>query len=403
MANTTSLNGQLNNNDFVFIARALGFTRLDEYTLTTDAIGQPLTLTLSSLTEGYNPYVQVVDAVTGVVYADSDDDAGDLNAQIAPGLSSNGTGADNDLIPNSLTLQQGINYKVQVFSVPEIDLTQTYSYQIQANVPQGNVNLAPRNNQFDSPTTGSSVNFNGELNGGDYTYIDPQGIARFTADEYQLSSTNAIGQSITIALNSLTNGYDPFLQIVNADTGTILADSADDGGGVNARIAPDLPNNGVGGDFPDTPNSLTLQEGINYKIRVTNTGNFPNNEITAASYQLSVSTSGGEVSVAPKITSTAAPLNTPVYRFQNTAVPGTYLYVGEEERQDILDNFPNFTEEGRAFQVGVAPGDNLLPIYRFQNTSQPGTYLYVGEQERQSILANNSNFIEEGLAFEVTV
>jgi subtilisin family serine protease len=92
-------------------------------------------------------------------------------------------------------------------------------------------------------------------------------------------------------------------------------------------------------------------------------------------------------------------LDTSIYRFQNTSEAGTYVYVGEEERQSILQNNPNFVEEGFAFNVGIAPEDNLFPLYRFQNTSQPGTYLFVGEEERQNILANNPNFDEEGLAF----
>lgn len=94
-------------------------------------------------------------------------------------------------------------------------------------------------------------------------------------------------------------------------------------------------------------------------------------------------------------------LNNPIYRFQNTALPGSYLFVGEEERQNILANFPSFKEEGFAFNVASAPGDSLQPIYRFQNTVFAGTYLYVGEEERQSIKQNQRNFVEEGLAFYV--
>lgn len=94
-------------------------------------------------------------------------------------------------------------------------------------------------------------------------------------------------------------------------------------------------------------------------------------------------------------------LNNPIYRFQNTALPGSYLFVGEEERQNILTNYPTFKEEGFAFNVASEPGDNLLPIYRFQNTVFAGTYLYVGEEERESIKRNQTNFVEEGLAFYV--
>ncbi len=86
-----------------------------------------------------------------------------------------------------------------------------------------------------------------------------------------------------------------------------------------------------------------------------------------------------------------------IYRFRNN--DGGYLYTGIEERQAVLENFPNFTEGGIAFDMGMEYEDYLNPIYRFQNLNHPGSYLYVGEQERHSILENYPNFIEEGIAF----
>ena len=95
-------------------------------------------------------------------------------------------------------------------------------------------------------------------------------------------------------------------------------------------------------------------------------------------------------------------LETDIYRFQNTNVPGTYIYVGETEAQNIRDNFDNFTEEGLAFQVATEPGDDLIPMYRFQSRVTSGTYIFVGESEREGIKENFSEqFVEEGLAFYV--
>lgn len=94
-------------------------------------------------------------------------------------------------------------------------------------------------------------------------------------------------------------------------------------------------------------------------------------------------------------------LSSPIYRFQNTSVQGTYLYSGTEEAQSIRSNFSNFSDEGFAFNVSDVPADDLIAIYRFQNTSKPGTYLFAGEEERQSILRNNRNFVDEGVAFYV--
>lgn len=95
-------------------------------------------------------------------------------------------------------------------------------------------------------------------------------------------------------------------------------------------------------------------------------------------------------------------LDSKIYRFQNKAIPGTYIYVGERERQNITENFSNFHEEGKAFKVATEPENNLIPIYRFQNNNIPGTYLFVGETERNNINNNFQNTLsEEGLAFYV--
>lgn len=131
-------------------------------------------------------------------------------------------------------------------------------------------------------------------------------------------------------------------------------------------------------------------------------------------------------------------LRTPLYRFQNTERQGTYLFVGEGEKNDILTNFPQFQLEGLAFKTaseangdavatgnaditikatnllgesvtdtfninvaGVTPenNDSLVRFYRFQNQNLPGIYLYAGEEESITIRNEFPNFIEEGVAF----
>ena len=94
-------------------------------------------------------------------------------------------------------------------------------------------------------------------------------------------------------------------------------------------------------------------------------------------------------------------LNTPILRLQNSTIPGTYLFVGEEEGQSICDNSPHFIEEGIAFNAAMQPGADLLSLNRFQNSKVPGTYLYAGEAESNNIRANFPHFIEEGIAFYV--
>ena len=98
-------------------------------------------------------------------------------------------------------------------------------------------------------------------------------------------------------------------------------------------------------------------------------------------------------------------LNTPIYRFQSKVTSSTYLFVGSEERQNIQQNFTDsFMEEGVAFNAATIPSDELIPLFRFQNNQRPGTYLFVGESERNSINNNpnfSNSFTEEGIAFYV--
>ena len=102
------------------------------------------------------------------------------------------------------------------------------------------------------------------------------------------------------------------------------------------------------------------------------------------------------------VNSSSATFDTPINRFQNKDISGTYLFAGEEESKNIRANFPNFTEEGFAFNVASQSGANLQALYRFQSLITPGTYLFAGEQERISINQNFSEaFREEGLAFYV--
>jgi len=90
-------------------------------------------------------------------------------------------------------------------------------------------------------------------------------------------------------------------------------------------------------------------------------------------------------------------------RFQNLSVPGTYLFASEEESVNIRQNFRNFDEEGVAFYAFGAGANQATPFYRFQNTQAPGTYIFVGDTERQNIIQNFPQFVEEGIAFEAGI
>ena len=109
----------------------------------------------------------------------------------------------------------------------------------------------------------------------------------------------------------------------------------------------------------------------------------------------------------------ATPLTIELYRFRNnTFDTGTYLFVGEAERDAILANpdlNQNFELEGvqedgsvnPAFTASLQSDDNLIPFYRLRNLDVPGTYLFVSTDEYNAIFADNSNqqdkWVKEGL------
>ena len=126
---------------------------------------------------------------------------------------------------------------------------------------------------------------------------------------------------------------------------------------------------------------------------------FENLEYDPTAADSGVGDSSGDYSLELTLIPNENLFNTPITRFQNSDRPGTYLFAGPDESEGIRDNFPNFDEEGVAFQVATEPGDDLIRFNRFQNSDVPGTYLYAGEEESIGIRANFPQFIEEGIAF----
>lgn len=119
----------------------------------------------------------------------------------------------------------------------------------------------------------------------------------------------------------------------------------------------------------------------------------------------------GDLTVGENVGSTIE-----LFRFRNTTFDtGTYLFVGEQEREAIRDN-PNLSdtfelegvqEDGTinpAFTASREPGDDLEPYYRLLSLALPGTYLFAGQSEYDAIFAEDSNqrdqWEQEGLDSE---
>jgi hypothetical protein len=127
----------------------------------------------------------------------------------------------------------------------------------------------------------NSQTLQGILNEKDLFYPAPQGGGTTLSDEYKLEA-NSFGQPLTISLFADDpNIYDTFLEVIDANTGNVLASDDDSGNVTNSLIS----------------NSLTTQGGVDYRIRVTSFGPVsPNND---NAYTLQVSIPQGELTVNP--------------------------------------------------------------------------------------------------------
>ncbi|ELS00989.1 hypothetical protein Xen7305DRAFT_00006900 [Xenococcus sp. PCC 7305] len=109
--------------------------------------------------------------------------------------------------------------------------------------------------------------------------------------------------------------------------------------------------------------------------------------------------------IAEELANKTIELLSPISRFQNTQVPGTFLYLNAGEQENINQNFVgNFVDEGIAFNAALEPDDDLIALFRLQNNDLPGTFLYVGEDERNSIITDPEfadKFTDQGISFYV--
>ena len=92
-----------------------------------------------------------------------------------------------------------------------------------------------------------------------------------------------------------------------------------------------------------------------------------------------------------------------LFRFRNlTFDTGTYIFVGEEERDVILndENLSNIfaldgvEEDGTinpAFTASTVDGEGLIPFFRLESLTRPGTFLFVSTAEYEDIFAEDSN------------
>ena len=93
-----------------------------------------------------------------------------------------------------------------------------------------------------------------------------------------------------------------------------------------------------------------------------------------------------------------------ISRFQSIDNPGSFLFVEAAEKESINANFSeNFVDEGTAFFALPTTAGIGTTLFRLQNIEQPGTFVLATAEERDSILADFPQFVEEGAAFNVLI
>lgn len=172
------------------------------------------------------------------------------------------------------------------------------------------------------------------------------------ADEYDIDLTGAIvGQPITISLTANNPGpspnqYDTFLQVIDANTGNVLADDDDDGGGVNSLI-----------------NSLIYQGGTDYKIRVTSFGGL--NQPGNYPYDLQVSVPQGDVLVQPRESSFNGEVQTGNFViFDGELNEDDFTFPAPTGGATLVDEYQLSVQiPGQSVNISVASNDSSMDPY----------------------------------------
>ncbi len=200
MATTQTLNAQFTADDI--LTGSLG-TRADIYNLATSG---PTTVTLSNVPSG------------GFIAFDPN------GSRVATGMS--GT---------SFVANPGVNYKIAVGS--STSLPQNYT--LQANVTGGNLTLTPDTTAFAAPQTGATATFNGQLDGSGLIVFSPTVMLPVTdsdltpLDEYELDVSSS-GQPIDVAVTSIDPGFDPYVEVFDANSGSLVTFDDNSGRGNNS-------------------------------------------------------------------------------------------------------------------------------------------------------------------------
>ncbi|MDC0832346.1 calcium-binding protein [Geitlerinema sp. CS-897] len=333
MANNTTLSGQLNANDLIFMSGDIGttnnaVTRFDEYLLTVDQPTANLTLTFTP-----------TGATDVALVAANPEDGTELAGSFNEGNPATSTTA---LIPGQT------EYRV-ILTTNEAAPVFPIDYKIQALVDAGNVTLSSLTNSITgAPQSGNTLSLNGQLTDGDFLAL-PSPTNYSLADEYRVATTLA-GETLTAQVSS-GSGFTPRLQIIDMTNGVITDDVA--GVGVSATEA--------------------LAANTEYRVRVFS--NTPLGEQDTRNYTLVLTAPTGvkAAELSPSQGAGLAQINTPTQpaplppTASNTAEYASYN-MGE---QGSAQN-PDPTAPTNQFDlIGLSVGDDTIDLNAPPNLGTP--------------------------------
>ena len=352
--NSGTLTGNLSGDDVLNPTR--NGARSDDYQLTDAAPGQTIFLDLTS--NEIDTYLQLINADTEEVIAQNDDGGEGTNSRLS-------------FVPS-----EGINYRVRVTSYGNGEVGE---YSLSAATLKG-PEVVGTISALDGTLTGSLSTDDGR---------DPNnGSARFV-DDYQLSDV-AVGQIVVFELAS--NEIDTYLQLINAETGEVIAQNDDGGEGTNSRLI------------------FVPSEGINYRVRVTSddqgeTGDYTLKATTDAVPDLEVSeavvpdtvTLGEEVEVSWTVTNrgNAETLDESwrdkIYLSTDTILDSNDLYLESEYIYETLAAGESYT---KSRYISIAGGGGGYGSDDDTNSIDPDRdwhLLFVTDEENNQLELNEDN------------
>ncbi len=92
---------------------------------------------------------------------------------------------------------------------------------------------------------------------------------------------------------------------------------------------------------------------------------------------------------------------TPVYQFYNPKTLAHFYTASMQQRNKVINNFPDFQYEGPRFFVYTENKVKSKPIYRFYNVETGAHFYTASEQQRQKVINTYPQFDYEGIAYYV--